>query len=618
MAVASPSSTLIGPRTHRCGDVTEDSTNHTVTLYGWVQRRRDHGGVIFVDLRDRRGLVQVVFNPQTAPEAHTTADQLRSEFVIGIRGVVKLRPEGQENPNLTTGRIEVYASDLVILNAARPTPFPIGDEGVDEMLRLQYRYLDLRSSRLQNAISLRHQITMTVRNYLDAAGFLEIETPMLTKSTPEGARDYVVPSRVHPGEFFALPQSPQIFKQILMVAGYDRYFQIARCFRDEDLRADRQPEFTQIDIETSFLTQDEIMEINEGLMCHLLERFTGVSLKGPIRRMPYQEAMDRYGSDKPDLRFGLELHDLNSALATSQFKVFAEAMAQGGRVKAICVPNGAEMSRAQIDQLGEFAKRFGAKGLAWVKVQTPGNGEDANSKTVNYTLNGESVSATFASTVMKFITSEEAAAIAETTGAKPGDLLLFAADRLAVVREVLGRLRLKLAHDLKLIDEGRYELLWVVDFPMFEWNADEQRWDALHHPFTSPLDEDIDLLTSSPGQCRAKAYDMVLNGTELGGGSVRIHRRDIQNKVFQMLGLADDEISEKFGFLLEAFDYGAPPHGGLAFGLDRIVMLIAGLDSIRDVIAFPKTQSATDLMVQAPGPISPRQMKELHIRTVSS
>ncbi|MEB3197620.1 MAG: aspartate--tRNA ligase [Candidatus Sericytochromatia bacterium] len=618
MTVASPPATLIGPRSHRCGTVTREAVEQTVVLYGWVQRRRDHGGVIFVDLRDRTGLVQVVFNPQTDPLAHQTADALRSEFVIGVRGVVKARPDGQQNSNLATGEIEVYAREVVILNASKPTPFPIGDDDVDEMLRLQYRYLDLRSPKLQSALMLRHAVTMAVRNHLDAQGFLEIETPMLTKSTPEGARDYVVPSRVHPGEFFALPQSPQIFKQILMVAGYDRYFQIARCFRDEDLRADRQPEFTQIDIETSFLTQDEIMDINEGLICHLLSRFAGVEVAQPVRRMPYAEAMDRYGSDKPDLRFGLELHDLNETLSRSQFKVFAEAIAGGGRVKAICVPKGADLSRAQIDQLGEFAKRFGAKGLAWIKVQAASEGEDANAKTVAYTLGGEALRATFASTVMKFISAEEAAAIATTVGARPGDLLLFAADRVEVVREVLGRLRLKLAADMNLIDTKRFELLWVVDFPMFEWNDEEKRWDPLHHPFTSPLDSDVELLESAPGRCRAKAYDLVLNGTELGGGSVRIHRRDVQNKVFQMLGLSDAEIVEKFGFMLDAFEYGAPPHGGLAFGLDRIVMLIAGLDSIRDVIAFPKTQSASDLMVQAPGPINLRQMRELHIRTVGS
>lgn len=617
MIATSHQASLIGPRSHYCGHVNKDAAEQTVTLYGWVQRRRDHGGVIFIDLRDRTGVVQVVFNPQTDPLAHAAADSVRSEFVLGIKGVVKLRPDGQENSNLGTGQIEIFGREVAVLSAAKATPFPIGDENVDEMLRLQYRYLDLRSPKLTAALTLRHKITMAVRHYLDSQGFLEIETPILTKSTPEGARDYVVPSRVHPGEFFALPQSPQIFKQILMVAGYDRYFQIARCFRDEDLRADRQPEFTQIDIETSFLTQDEIMNINEEMISLLLEKFAGAEVPRPVRRMPYSEAMDRYGSDKPDLRFGMELEDLNEALAGSTFKVFAEAIANGGRVKAIRVPKGAEMSRAQIDQMTEFAKKFGAKGLAWVKVQPQLATEDANSKNVTYSVNGEGVDATFASTVMKFITAEEAATIGVATGAKPGDLLLFAADKVEIVREVLGRLRLKLGAELNMIDPKRFELLWVVDFPMFEWNGDENRWDPIHHPFTSPLDSDIDLLEADPGRCRAKAYDLVLNGTELGGGSVRIHRRDIQNKIFQMLGLTDEEITNKFGFMLDAFDFGAPPHGGLAFGLDRLVMLIAGTDAIRDVIAFPKTQSAADLMVQAPSPISPRQLKELHVRTVT-
>jgi aspartyl-tRNA synthetase len=609
--------TLIGPRSSYCGEVTKAQAGQTVTLYGWVQRRRDHGGVIFVDLRDRTGLVQVVFNPQTDPVSHGIAEALRSEFVIGIKGVVEPRPEGQANPNLTSGEIEVFAKELVILNQAKATPFPIGDDSVDEMLRLQYRYLDLRSPKLQHCIGMRHKVTLAVREYLDRLGFLEIETPMLTKSTPEGARDYVVPSRVHPGEFFALPQSPQIFKQILMVGGYDRYFQIARCFRDEDLRADRQPEFTQIDIETSFLGQDDIMNINEELICQLLEKFAGAEVVRPVQRMTYADAMDRYGSDKPDTRFGMELIDLNAALGGSQFKVFAEAIANGGRVKALCVPKGADLSRAQIDQLTEFAKKFGAKGLAWVKVTAAGAADDANSKVVSYNVGEDAVTATFGSTVMKFITAEEAAAVGAATGARPGDLLLFAADRVEIVREVLGRLRLKLGADLNMINPKAFNLLWVVDFPMFEWNADEKRWDPLHHPFTSPLDADMDKLESDPGNCRAKAYDLILNGTELGGGSVRIHRRDIQNKVFQMLGLSDEEIQNKFGFMLEAFEYGAPPHGGLAFGLDRLVMLLTGGQSIRDVIAFPKTQSATDLMVQAPSPIAARQLKELHIRTAA-
>ncbi|HUF20871.1 MAG TPA: aspartate--tRNA ligase [Burkholderiales bacterium] len=583
-------------RTVYCGLISAKHLDQTVTLSGWVHRRRDHGGVIFIDLRDREGLVQVVCDPDNA-ETFATAEKIRNEYVVKITGLVRPRPEGTVNPNLTSGQVEVLARSLEILNPSLTPPFQMDDENLTETVRLEYRYMDLRRPAMQKNLRLRYRVAMAVRRFLDVHGFIDIETPMLTRSTPEGARDYLVPSRVHAGEFFALPQSPQLFKQLLMISGFDRYYQITKCFRDEDLRADRQPEFTQIDIETSFLGVPEIILLMEELVRTLFEEVLDVKLPNPFPRLTYNEAMLKYGSDKPDLRVPLTLTELTDMMKEVEFKVFREAaQVGGGRVAALKVPAGGVLSRKEIDDYTQFVAIYGAKGLAYIKVNEIDKGMDG-----------------LQSPILKFLGETVVKIILERTGAKDGDLIFFGADKAKIVNEALGQLRAKVGHDRGLAENG-WRPAWVVEFPMFDWNEDEKRWDALHHPFTSPMDGHEEFLEREPGKALSKAYDMVLNGSEIGGGSVRIHRQDVQSKVFRALGIDAEEAARKFGFLLDALQYGAPPHGGIAFGLDRIVALMAGAESIRDVIAFPKTQRAQDLMVRAPSPVDERQLRELHIR----
>lgn len=580
-------------RTHQCGSLTTGHIGETVTLNGWVQTRRDLGGVLFIDLRDRSGIVQIVFNPAYSGEALAIADKVRSEYVLAVTGKVVKRDPETINPNLATGEIEVQITEIEVLNGAKTPPFFIEDGvEVDESLRLKYRYLDLRRPEMQKTLLLRSKASKIFRDFLDGEGFIEVETPILTKSSPEGARDYLVPSRVHEGEFFALPQSPQQYKQLLMVGGIERYFQIARCFRDEDLRADRQPEFTQVDIETSFMSRDELLGMMEKLMARLFKETINVDIPLPFQRLTYAEAMDKYGSDKPDLRFGLELIQVSDLVASSGVKVFASVIEKGGEVKVLNAKGCGTWSRKEIDDLGPFAARYGAKGLAWIQVKE-----------------GE-----FKGPIVKFFTPEEIEALRERTGAEEGDLLLFSADNKKVVADVLGALRLKIGKQLGLINENEFKFAWVVDFPLLEWDEEEKRYVALHHPFTRPRDEDQHLFETDPGQILAQAYDIVLNGYEVGGGSMRIYKRDMQEKMFAALGLSPEEANDKFGHLLDAFEYGTPPHGGIAFGLDRLVMLLAGRSNLRETIAFPKTASATDLLMDAPSPVDSSQLEQLHIK----
>ena len=580
-------------RTHRCGDLTAEQIGQDVCVMGWVQRRRDHGGLIFIDLRDREGIIQLALDPDRDLASHEKAEQVRNEFVLAARGKVSPRPEGTINPKMKTGEVEIEITELLILNRSETPPFMLDEfTEVAENIRLKYRYLDLRRPALQKNMIMRHLVAKTVRNYFDQQGFIEIETPVLTKSTPEGARDYLVPSRVNTGNFYALPQSPQLFKQLLMVSGFDRYFQIVKCFRDEDLRADRQPEFTQIDCEMSFVNRGQVMDIMEGMVAKVFKEALGVELTLPMPRLSYAEALDRFGVDNPDLRFGLELIDITQQVADSQFKVFASVAANDGLVKALNVKGCATFSRKELDDLTEFAKIYGAKGMAWVKVTADG----------------------WQSPIAKFFTAEELSALNEKLGAEVGDLLLFMADTPAIANEALGRLRGHLGQKLGLASKDNYQFTWVTEFPLLEWDDEQRRHVAVHHPFTAPLEEDIPLLDTDPGQARAQAYDLVLNGSEIGGGSIRIHDQEVQSRMFELLGIGADEAREKFGFLLDALNFGAPPHGGIAFGLDRLMMILTGADSIRDVIAFPKTQKATCLLSDAPNEVDDKQLQELGVR----
>ncbi|WP_371263735.1 aspartate--tRNA ligase [Paenibacillus sp. UNC496MF] len=582
-------------KTHACGTLTKANIGQTVTLNGWVQRRRDLGGVLFIDLRDRTGIVQIVFNPTFSGDALAIADRARNEYVLAVRGQVVERDAETVNANLATGEIEVRVTEIEIMNAAKTPPFPIEDGvEVDESLRLKYRYLDLRRPEMQKTLLLRSKSAKVFRDFLDGQGFIDVETPILTKSTPEGARDYLVPSRVHPGEFFALPQSPQIFKQLLMVGGLERYYQIARCFRDEDLRADRQPEFTQVDIETSFLSQDQLLDMMEELVAKLFKETINVDIARPFQRITYADAMNKYGSDKPDLRFGMEMEDITDIVSSSDVKVFATVSASGGVVKALNAKGCASWSRKELDDLQPFAARYGGKGLAWVTVKE-----------------GE-----WRGPIVKFFKPEEIAALTERLGVEEGDLLLFSADKKKVVADVLGNLRLKIGKQLGLIDESQFKLEWVVDFPLLGYDEEAKRYVAEHHPFTRPNEDDLHLFETNPGEIRAQAYDLVLNGYEVGGGSMRIYKRDVQEMMFKALGFTLEEAREKFGFLLDAFDYGTPPHGGIAFGFDRLVMLLAGRTNLRETIAFPKTASATDLLSDAPSEVDIAQLQQLHIRTI--